>query len=106
MEFVLPLDAAAATLEAAGGKGAALSEPARAGLPVPGGFHVTTAAYREFVTSTGVSDRIRARRGRSRRRRPGHPGHPGRRPDEPGRRPDEPGRRADSHGPCRAGLAQ
>ncbi|MFD7319781.1 PEP/pyruvate-binding domain-containing protein [Streptomyces sp. NPDC059875] len=60
MGFVLSLDAATATLETAGGKGAALSELARAGLPVPGGFHVTTAAYQEFVTSTGVADRIRA----------------------------------------------
>ncbi|MFJ8164167.1 PEP/pyruvate-binding domain-containing protein [Streptomyces sp. NPDC096136] len=59
MDFVLPLDAAAATLETAGGKGAALSELARGGLPVPGGFHVTTAAYEEFVSSTGVADRIR-----------------------------------------------
>ncbi|MBB4890808.1 PEP/pyruvate-binding domain-containing protein [Streptomyces netropsis] len=50
----------AATLNMAGGKGAALSELARAGLPVPGGFHVTTAAYQEFVTLTGVADRIRA----------------------------------------------
>ncbi|MEU6621530.1 PEP/pyruvate-binding domain-containing protein [Streptomyces litmocidini] len=60
MDFVLPLDAAAATLETAGGKGAALSELARGGLPVPGGFHVTTAAYQEFVSSTGTADRIRA----------------------------------------------
>ncbi|MFJ8011268.1 PEP/pyruvate-binding domain-containing protein [Streptomyces sp. NPDC096339] len=60
MDFVLLLDAAEATLETAGGKGAALSELVRAGLPVPDGFHVTTAAYQEFVTSTGVADRIRA----------------------------------------------
>ncbi|MEV7569145.1 PEP/pyruvate-binding domain-containing protein [Streptomyces tanashiensis] len=60
MDYVLSLDAANATLETAGGKGAALSELARGGLPVPGGFHVTTAAYREFVTATGVADRIRA----------------------------------------------
>ncbi|MFG2666545.1 PEP/pyruvate-binding domain-containing protein [Streptomyces sp. NPDC048387] len=60
MEFVLSLDAATATLETAGGKGAALSELARAGLPVPAGFHVTTAAYQEFITATGVADRIRA----------------------------------------------
>lgn len=60
MGLVLSLNDANATLETAGGKGAALSELARAGLPVPGGFHVTTAAYQEFVTSTGVADRIRA----------------------------------------------
>lgn len=60
MDFVLSLDADAATLETAGGKGAALSELARGGLPVPGGFHVTTAAYREFVTETGVAELIHA----------------------------------------------
>ncbi|MFE3449063.1 PEP/pyruvate-binding domain-containing protein [Nonomuraea sp. NPDC059194] len=46
---VLPLDDDAATLEVAGGKGASLARLARAGLPVPAGFHVTTDAYREFV---------------------------------------------------------
>ncbi|MFE2166473.1 PEP/pyruvate-binding domain-containing protein [Streptomyces sp. NPDC059447] len=60
MGFVLSLNDANATLETTGGKGTALSELARAGLPVPGGFHVTTATYQEFVTSTGVADRIRA----------------------------------------------
>ncbi|WP_078954078.1 PEP/pyruvate-binding domain-containing protein [Streptomyces globisporus] len=43
-----------------GGKGAAPSELARGGLPVPGGFPLTAAAYQEFVASTGVADRIRA----------------------------------------------
>ncbi|MFE1548172.1 PEP/pyruvate-binding domain-containing protein [Streptomyces sp. NPDC058718] len=60
MGFVLSSDAAAATLDMAGGEGAALSELARAGLRVPGGFPVTTAAYQEFVASTGVAERIRA----------------------------------------------
>ena len=36
-------------LESAGGKAANLGELVRAGLPVPPGFVLTTAAYREFV---------------------------------------------------------
>ncbi|MFD5329088.1 PEP/pyruvate-binding domain-containing protein [Streptomyces sp. NPDC127092] len=56
---VLALEDPAATLETAGGKGAALAELARAGLPVPGGFHVTTEAYRAFVTGAGLDRRIR-----------------------------------------------
>ncbi|GAA2649844.1 PEP/pyruvate-binding domain-containing protein [Nonomuraea recticatena] len=46
---VLPLDDTAAALETVGGKGASLARLARAGLPVPDGFHITTDAYREFV---------------------------------------------------------
>ncbi|MEU6791904.1 PEP/pyruvate-binding domain-containing protein [Nonomuraea wenchangensis] len=49
VKLVLPLDDPAADLALAGGKGASLARLARAGLPVPGGFHVTTAAYRAFV---------------------------------------------------------
>ncbi|MEU8889066.1 PEP/pyruvate-binding domain-containing protein [Streptomyces sp. NPDC048442] len=58
--FVMPLDDPAATLDAVGGKGSALAELARGGLPVPGGFHVTTDAYREFVAATGTDERIEA----------------------------------------------
>jgi pyruvate,water dikinase len=47
--LVLPLDDPAADLTTVGGKGASLARLIRAGLPVPGGFHVTTAAYRAFV---------------------------------------------------------
>lgn len=39
----------AAELAAVGGKGASLARLAGAGLPVPPGFHVTTAAYLDFV---------------------------------------------------------
>lgn len=49
MRAVLPLDDRAADLATAGGKGASLARMAGAGLPVPGGFHVTTEAYRAFV---------------------------------------------------------
>ena len=47
--FILPLADIASTLETVGGKGMSLSILARAGLPVPGGFHVTTDAYRRFI---------------------------------------------------------
>ncbi|MET8988569.1 PEP/pyruvate-binding domain-containing protein [Nonomuraea wenchangensis] len=53
VKLVLPLDDPAADLALAGGKGASLARLARAGLPVPGGFHVTTAAYRAFVAGFG-----------------------------------------------------
>ncbi|TDE59037.1 pyruvate, phosphate dikinase [Nonomuraea mesophila] len=56
MRAVIPLDDAAADLATAGGKGASLARLARAGLPVPGGFHVTTGAYRAFVA--GFRDEI------------------------------------------------
>jgi len=42
----------------AGGKGANLGELSRAGLPVPGGFVVTTRAYDTFVESNGIGDAI------------------------------------------------
>ncbi|NUO98180.1 MAG: pyruvate, phosphate dikinase [Nonomuraea sp.] len=56
MKAVIPLDDPAADLETAGGKGASLARLARAGLSVPGGFVVTTEAYRSFVA--GFRDRI------------------------------------------------
>ncbi len=58
--LVLPLDDASATLEQVGGKGASLARMAAAGLPVPPGFHITTAAYRRFVTEHGLQEQILA----------------------------------------------
>src|SRR5215472_15697123 len=58
--FILALDDASATLERVGGKGASLARMAAADLPVPPGFHVTTAAYRRFVTENGLQDKILA----------------------------------------------
>src|SRR5437867_6169860 len=52
--LVLALDDASATLEQVGGKGASLARMAAAGLPVPPGFHVTTAAYRRFVAENDL----------------------------------------------------
>jgi len=58
LETILPLDDPRATLEAVGGKGASLAKLACAGLPVPGGFHVTTAAYRRFVAENNLEPHI------------------------------------------------
>jgi phosphohistidine swiveling domain-containing protein len=44
----------------AGGKGANLGELSRAGLPVPPGFVLTTAAYDAFVETNGMKDEILA----------------------------------------------
>jgi rifampicin phosphotransferase len=57
--LVLPLDDIAADLATAGGKGASLARLAGAGLPVPPGFHVTTRAYRDFVSADGLAEEIR-----------------------------------------------
>ena len=43
-----------------GGKGANLGEMTNAGIPVPGGFIVTAAAYYDFVEKSGLRDQIRA----------------------------------------------
>lgn len=51
MNLVLPLGDPAADPDIVGGKGASLARLIRAGLPVPGGFHVTTGAYRAFVSA-------------------------------------------------------
>jgi len=56
--FFLNLDSPQATLELVGGKGASLARMAAAGLPVPAGFHITTAAYRRYVNENHLSDRI------------------------------------------------
>jgi phosphohistidine swiveling domain-containing protein len=57
-EYVLPLDDPGATLEIVGGKGASLARLVAAGLPVPDGFHVTTAAYRRFVSENNLQHEI------------------------------------------------
>ena len=59
-EFTLPLTDARATLDIVGGKGESLAKLYRAGLPVPGGFHVTTDSYRSFVAENGLQPRILA----------------------------------------------
>jgi phosphohistidine swiveling domain-containing protein len=59
-EYVLPLADPGATLETVGGKGASLARLVTAGLPVPDGFHVTTAAYRHFVAENDLQPGILA----------------------------------------------
>jgi len=56
--FILTLADPDATLENVGGKGMSLAKMLTAGLPVPGGFHVTTEAYRRFVAANGIQTRI------------------------------------------------
>jgi len=58
-EYVLSLDDQRATLETVGGKGVSLAWLLRAGMPVPGGFHVTTAAYERFVAENDLMSGIR-----------------------------------------------
>lgn len=56
--YILPLADTQADLETVGGKGMSLARMLRAGLPVPGGFHVTTEAYRTFVAHNGIQEQI------------------------------------------------
>ncbi len=57
-EYILTLSDPRSALETVGGKGASLARLANAGLPVPDGFHVTTEAYRKFVTDNHLQERI------------------------------------------------
>jgi pyruvate, water dikinase len=55
--FILPLgDADATDPERVGPKAANLAALAQAGLPTPGGFCLTAAAYRAQITALGLSD--------------------------------------------------
>lgn len=56
--IILPLADPHATLETVGGKGMSLAKLARAGLPVPGGFHITTDAYWQFIAENDLQSRI------------------------------------------------
>ena len=58
--LVLALDDPAAAIETVGGKGASLARLARAGFPVPPGFHVTTGAYADFVARGGLREPLMA----------------------------------------------
>jgi len=52
--YILPLSDQQADLETVGGKGMSLAKLSRLGLPVPHGFHITTEAYRQFVTANNL----------------------------------------------------
>ena len=58
-QLFVPLTSSAATLEDLGGKGLNLVKLARANFPVPGGFIIPTACYREFVQVNYLGDLIR-----------------------------------------------
>ncbi len=58
--FVIPLsDPLAADAECVGPKAANLAQLGRAGLPTPGGFALTAAAYRHQVRHLGIDDLLR-----------------------------------------------
>ena len=62
-EYILSLtgsSASEATLERVGGKGASLARLIEAGLPVPGGFCVTTDAYGRFIDENDLGPQIEA----------------------------------------------
>ena len=59
-EYIFKLDDPRATLALVGGKGASLARMAQADLPVPGGFHVTTAAYQAVVDENELQSAILA----------------------------------------------
>ena len=57
-EYTLPLATDQQQLDVVGGKGRSLARLTNAGFNVPGGFHVTTKAYRAFVESHDLQGRI------------------------------------------------
>jgi rifampicin phosphotransferase len=63
--YILGLSDKDATLDLVGGKGASLARLARAGLPVPGGYHVTTLAYRRFAEANDLRAATLAAAGRA-----------------------------------------
>lgn len=58
--YIIPLSDPHADLATVGGKGMSLAILVRAGLPVPDGFHVTTEAYRHFVSVNELQAKILA----------------------------------------------
>ena len=58
LAFILPFSDVSAQLSQVGGKGASLVRLVAGGLPVPPGFHITTAAYRRFVEEHGLQEAI------------------------------------------------
>ncbi|MEC9285491.1 MAG: PEP/pyruvate-binding domain-containing protein, partial [Pseudomonadota bacterium] len=55
---MLPLNTDNDSLELIGGKGKSLARMASAGFTVPTGFHVTTAAYKNFVDTNELQSKI------------------------------------------------
>jgi pyruvate,water dikinase len=57
-QYTLSLDDQSASLDLVGGKGASLARLTRAGFQVPGGYHITTLAYKRFVEESKLRSRI------------------------------------------------
>jgi Pyruvate phosphate dikinase, AMP/ATP-binding domain len=58
--LVLALDDPGAVPGVVGGKGASFGRLVRAGVRVPAGFHVTTAAYLDFLSGGGLREELLA----------------------------------------------
>jgi phosphohistidine swiveling domain-containing protein len=58
--YIRPLAQEGLGLSEIGGKGQSLARLASAGLPVPNGFHITTAAYDDFVADNNLEEAINA----------------------------------------------
>jgi phosphohistidine swiveling domain-containing protein len=56
--YIMSLSDPQASIETVGGKGMSLAKLAHAGMPVPDGFHVTTEAYRCFVSANSLQPGI------------------------------------------------
>jgi phosphohistidine swiveling domain-containing protein len=56
--MILPFSEPSVSLESVGGKGLSLARMFQAGLPVPGGFLITTSAYRAFVDANHLQELI------------------------------------------------
>jgi phosphohistidine swiveling domain-containing protein len=59
-KFIISLENPQVTIDQVGGKGASLARLVASGLPVPEGFNITTAAYREFVDHNRLQPTIQA----------------------------------------------
>ena len=57
-KYILPIDTKDASLEMIGGKGKSLARMTSAGFPVPGGFYLTTVAYKDFVEENDLQEAI------------------------------------------------
>ena len=56
--LIISLDSQVDSLEIVGGKGRSLAKLTNAGFDVPGGFQVTTQAYRQFVAEHNLQSQI------------------------------------------------
>lgn len=57
-KLILEMKDAQATIEKVGGKASSLTKLVNAGIPVPDGFYITTAAYQQFVNDNDLQSQI------------------------------------------------